>query len=241
MPRARGRVRRVAPRFGARARRGRVRHAAVGVHQRPRPHRAGPGAVHAPARPRRRARRRRHHRVVGGTGRLPGDAQRVEHRAARRRARARRRCSTVAESARSTTSPRARAVLAVQGPEARARLATVSAEAAAVARFAVEPRDFSGDPGWVAGTGYTGEDGVELHVPVSAAAALLGPPARSGDHPCGPRRPRHAATRGRPAPPRPRAGPGHHAAAGRGWPGSCASTRATSGAGPRSRPSATAA
>ena len=31
------------------------------------------------------------------------------------------------------------------------------------------PHDFGGDPGWVAGTGYTGEDGVELHVPVSAA------------------------------------------------------------------------
>jgi aminomethyltransferase len=63
-----------------------------------------------------------------------------------------------------------RAVLAVQGPEARALLATVSAEVAAVARFTVAPHDFSGDPGWVAGTGYTGEDGVELHVPVAAAA-----------------------------------------------------------------------
>ncbi len=62
-----------------------------------------------------------------------------------------------------------RAVLAVQGPETRARLATVSAEAAAVARFAVAAHDFDGERGWVAGTGYTGEDGVELHVPVAAA------------------------------------------------------------------------
>jgi aminomethyltransferase len=63
-----------------------------------------------------------------------------------------------------------RAILAVQGPAARARLATISTAVAEVARFAVEPHDFSGDPGWVAGTGYTGEDGVELHVPVSAAS-----------------------------------------------------------------------
>src|SRR5439155_920353 len=63
-----------------------------------------------------------------------------------------------------------RAVLAVQGPEARARLATIAPEHADVARFAVEPLDFGGAPGWIAGTGYTGEDGVELHVPAAAAA-----------------------------------------------------------------------
>jgi aminomethyltransferase len=57
----------------------------------------------------------------------------------------------------------------VQGPAARARLATVAPEAAATARFAVAPFAFSGAAGWVAGTGYTGEDGVELHVPASAA------------------------------------------------------------------------
>jgi aminomethyltransferase len=60
-----------------------------------------------------------------------------------------------------------RVVLAVQGPKARARLRAVSAEAAAVPRFAVER---VGE--WiVAGTGYTGEDGVEIHVPADAAAA----------------------------------------------------------------------
>jgi len=62
-----------------------------------------------------------------------------------------------------------RAVLAVQGPEARARLGDVLHDAAAVARFAVTPLPFHGEPGWVAGTGYTGEDGVELHVPADAA------------------------------------------------------------------------
>ena len=64
-----------------------------------------------------------------------------------------------------------RVVLAVQGPEARALLATVHAEAAAVERFAVVRVEFGGAPGWAAGTGYTGEDGVELHVPADRAAA----------------------------------------------------------------------
>jgi aminomethyltransferase len=63
-----------------------------------------------------------------------------------------------------------RVVLAVQGPEARALLARVAPDAAEVARFAVQRFDFAGAPGWVAGTGYTGEDGVELHVPAAAAA-----------------------------------------------------------------------
>jgi aminomethyltransferase len=62
-----------------------------------------------------------------------------------------------------------RAVLAVQGPEARARLGGVAADHASVARFGVEPLDFDGEHGWIAGTGYTGEDGVELHVPRAAA------------------------------------------------------------------------
>jgi aminomethyltransferase len=62
-----------------------------------------------------------------------------------------------------------RVVLAVQGPEARALLATVAPEHADVARFGVEPVDFGGRRGWIAGTGYTGEDGVELHVPAAAA------------------------------------------------------------------------
>ncbi|MFO7589307.1 MAG: glycine cleavage system aminomethyltransferase GcvT [Acidimicrobiia bacterium] len=64
-----------------------------------------------------------------------------------------------------------RVVLAVQGPEARALLETVHPEAAAVERFHVTQAEFGdGAPGWVAGTGYTGEDGVELHVPLVAAA-----------------------------------------------------------------------
>ena len=54
-----------------------------------------------------------------------------------------------------------RAVLAVQGPEARSRLATFAPEAAAVGRFRVATVDVLGASCVVAGTGYTGEDGVE--------------------------------------------------------------------------------
>ncbi len=64
-----------------------------------------------------------------------------------------------------------RAVLAVQGPEARARLRRIAPEAADVARFAVQPFRWDGTDGYVAGTGYTGEAGVELHVPIEAAGS----------------------------------------------------------------------
>jgi aminomethyltransferase len=65
-----------------------------------------------------------------------------------------------------------RAVIAVQGPKARERLATVSAEAAGVARFAVSKVRWHGIDMTVAGTGYTGEDGVECAVPAGAAVDL---------------------------------------------------------------------
>jgi aminomethyltransferase len=62
-----------------------------------------------------------------------------------------------------------RAVVAVQGPEARARLAAVSPVAAEVHRFCVERFEWGGAICLVAGTGYTGEDGVECAVPVEVA------------------------------------------------------------------------
>ena len=62
-----------------------------------------------------------------------------------------------------------RAVVAVQGPEARTRLAAVSPEAADVPRFGVTHFAFAGERCLAAGTGYTGEDGVECAVPVAAA------------------------------------------------------------------------
>ena len=65
-----------------------------------------------------------------------------------------------------------RAVVAVQGPEARDRLAEVCPEAAEVRRFRVAPVDWKGATCVVAGTGYTGEDGVEVAVPADAAPAF---------------------------------------------------------------------
>lgn len=62
-----------------------------------------------------------------------------------------------------------RAVVAIQGPEARARLSAIAPEAADVHRFCVEPFEWHGAPCLVAGTGYTGEDGVECAVPADTA------------------------------------------------------------------------
>jgi aminomethyltransferase len=62
-----------------------------------------------------------------------------------------------------------RAVVAIQGPEARSRLSGIAPEAAAVHRFCVERFEWHGAPCLVAGTGYTGEDGVECAIPTDAA------------------------------------------------------------------------
>ncbi len=58
-----------------------------------------------------------------------------------------------------------RAIIAIQGPTARSQLSAVSPEAAAVGRFRVAPFSWGGHPCVAAGTGYTGEDGVECSVP----------------------------------------------------------------------------
>ena len=66
-----------------------------------------------------------------------------------------------------------RAVIAVQGPEARARLAAAGGDdLASVGRFKVAAGRFDGIPVTVAGTGYTGEDGVELAVGVEDAPTV---------------------------------------------------------------------
>jgi aminomethyltransferase len=74
-----------------------------------------------------------------------------------------------------------RAVLAVQGPDARALLAGVNREASEVPRFAVRR---VGDL-VVAGTGYTGEDGVEIHVAAADAPALWDAVCAAGIEPAG--------------------------------------------------------
>jgi len=66
-----------------------------------------------------------------------------------------------------------RAVIALQGPTARARLREVAGSAAAdVPRFGVAPFEWQGIECVVAGTGYTGEDGVEVAVPADDAPAF---------------------------------------------------------------------
>ena len=78
-----------------------------------------------------------------------------------------------------------RAVIAVQGPNARAKLKGVSTAAAGVAHFGVEVFDWSGQTCTVAGTGYTGEDGVECSIPVEIAAAFWDAVLAAGVRPAG--------------------------------------------------------
>ncbi len=65
-----------------------------------------------------------------------------------------------------------RAVIAVQGPESMTRLNDVVPGAASIRRFDVGSADWNGVRCAVAGTGYTGERGVEIAVPAGSAPAL---------------------------------------------------------------------
>ncbi len=78
-----------------------------------------------------------------------------------------------------------RAMIAVQGPEARRRIAGVAPEAAAVARFGVTQFEWNGGLITAAGTGYTGEDGVECAVPVDLALAFWDAVVAAGAVPAG--------------------------------------------------------
>ena len=78
-----------------------------------------------------------------------------------------------------------RAVIAVQGPHAADRLAPVFPAAATVGRFRVEQHTWNGIPCTVAGTGYTGERGVEIAVPAVAALDLWDALADAGVTPAG--------------------------------------------------------
>ena len=66
-----------------------------------------------------------------------------------------------------------RCILAVQGPNARSKVAAVDQRFAEVGRFRVTRFDYDGVEVRVAGTGYTGEEGLEIAVPNSAAEGLL--------------------------------------------------------------------
>ena len=65
-----------------------------------------------------------------------------------------------------------RAVIALQGPAARRLLEPLAPAAAKVAHFGVTAFEWQGVPCLAAGTGYTGEDGVECAVPADAAPAF---------------------------------------------------------------------
>ena len=78
-----------------------------------------------------------------------------------------------------------RAIIAVQGPQARSMLATVMPEAAAVGRFRVIDFEFDGTPCVAAGTGYTGEDGLELAVPAERAPDVWRAVMSTGIEPAG--------------------------------------------------------
>ncbi len=78
-----------------------------------------------------------------------------------------------------------RAVLAIQGPHARALLADVVPEMADVPRFAVKTVEWRGARCVAAGTGYTGEDGFEVHVPAEHAVELWREVVAAGVVPAG--------------------------------------------------------
>jgi aminomethyltransferase len=65
-----------------------------------------------------------------------------------------------------------RAVIAVQGPDAKALVSTVFPAAGSVGRFRVAAHDWNASACTVAGTGYTGEDGLEIAIAAEAAPAL---------------------------------------------------------------------
>jgi aminomethyltransferase len=66
-----------------------------------------------------------------------------------------------------------RCVLAVQGPNARAKAALVDPRFGEVARFRVERLDYRGVEVRVAGTGYTGEPGLEIAAPNAVAEEIF--------------------------------------------------------------------
>jgi aminomethyltransferase len=78
-----------------------------------------------------------------------------------------------------------RAVLAVQGPRASELLAAVWPEAATVGRFRVAHATWCGWPCTVAGTGYTGERGVEIAIPADGALDLWEAVVAAGIAPAG--------------------------------------------------------
>jgi aminomethyltransferase len=78
-----------------------------------------------------------------------------------------------------------RAVIALQGPTARSVVAAVSPEAAVVPRFRVAVVEIAGVVCTVAGTGYTGEEGLEIAVPSAHAPTVWTALLAAGAQPAG--------------------------------------------------------
>lgn len=78
-----------------------------------------------------------------------------------------------------------RAVIAVQGPDARRLVSTFCPDASAVPRFNVRRVEVCGHQCVVAGTGYTGEDGIEIAVPVDGAGDVWNALLNAGVTPAG--------------------------------------------------------
>ena len=78
-----------------------------------------------------------------------------------------------------------RAILAVQGPQARTLLEKIDPDISSVARFDVRRLTWNDIDVVVAGTGYTGEDGVEIAVPASHAEELWKAIVNAGVTPAG--------------------------------------------------------
>jgi aminomethyltransferase len=78
-----------------------------------------------------------------------------------------------------------RCVLAVQGPAARERVAAVDARFADVPRFGVRRFEYAGTEVRIAGTGYTGEDGIEIAAPNEVAGELFEKIIAAGVKPAG--------------------------------------------------------
>ncbi len=78
-----------------------------------------------------------------------------------------------------------RCVLAVQGPRARERAATVDPRFGEVGRFRVARFDVHGVEVRVAGTGYTGEPGIEISAPNEVAGDIFERLVEAGIQPAG--------------------------------------------------------
>jgi aminomethyltransferase len=84
-----------------------------------------------------------------------------------------------------TDVTRERAIIAIQGPTARAHLSVLAPDAAAIGRFRVTHFSWGGQPCVAAGTGYTGEDGVECSVPSALAPSFWEALLAGGVQPAG--------------------------------------------------------